>query len=41
MRLEKVKGIMLEKERKQEISKPDKKGKNKSGRVIPFRKGEK
>lgn len=40
MRLEKVKQIKLERERKKEVRSPEKKGKNESGRVIPFKKSE-
>ncbi len=40
MRLEKVKGIKFEKERKKEVRTSEKKGKDKTGRVIPFKRGE-
>ena len=39
MRLEKVKRIKFERESKKEDQPPETKGKDKPGRVIPFRKG--
>jgi hypothetical protein len=40
MRLEKVKGIKLERDLETEATSTEKKSKGKSGRVIPFKKGE-
>ena len=39
MRLEKVKGIKLERDLETEAQSPEKKRKDKSGRVIPFKRG--